>query len=83
MKARVWPGGLKGIAPPRLDHTLVTALAQATALRFFQEVLECQASEVLVQSDGAPIAARLWQQPAPHDLAIVPRGAVAFTTPHA
>jgi hypothetical protein len=37
--------------------------------------LEFRASEVLVQPDGAPIAAWLWQRPAPHDLAIVPGGA--------
>jgi catechol 2,3-dioxygenase len=76
--ARVWPDGLKGIAPPRLDHTLVTAPDPATALRFFQKVLECRASEVLVQPDGTPIAAWLWQRPAPHDLAIVPGGAGGF-----
>jgi catechol 2,3-dioxygenase len=73
-----WPEGLKGIAPPRLDHTLVTAPDPATAIRFFQEVLEFRASEVLVQPDGTPIAAWLWQRPAPHDLAIVPGGAGGF-----
>jgi len=73
-----WPEGLKGIAPPRLDHTLVTAPDPATAIRFFQEVLEFRASEVLVQPDGTPVAAWLWQRPAPHDLAIVPGGAGGF-----
>lgn len=73
-----WPEGLKGIAPPRLDHTLVTAPDPAIAIRFFQEVLEFRASEILVQPDGTPIAAWLWQRPAPHDLAIVPGGAGGF-----
>jgi len=33
-----WPEGLKGIAPPRLDHTLVTAPEPPKAIQFFQEV---------------------------------------------
>ena len=32
-----WPDGLQGMAPPRLDHTLVTAPDPAQAIRFFQE----------------------------------------------
>jgi catechol 2,3-dioxygenase len=67
-----WPDGLKGIAPPRLDHALVTAPEPATAIQFFQEVLEFRVSELLVSPDGTPIAAWLWQRPAPHDIAIVP-----------
>lgn len=73
-----WPDGLKGIAPPRLDHTLITAPDPDQAIRFFQEVLEFRTSELLVQPDGTPIAACLWQRPAPHDLAIVPGGEGGF-----
>ncbi len=67
-----WPQDLRGIAPPRLDHTLVTAPEPAAAIRFFQDVLEFRVSEVLLGPDGSPVAAWLWQRPAPHDLAIVP-----------
>ena len=73
-----WPEGLKGIDVPRLDHTLVTAPEPHTAIRFFQEVLEFRTGEVLVSPDGTPIAAWLWQRPAPHDLAIVPGRAGGF-----
>jgi catechol 2,3-dioxygenase len=67
-----WPEGLRGIAPPRLDHTLVTAPEPGKAIEFFQTVLEFRLSEMLVAPDGTTIAAWLWQRPAPHDLAIVP-----------
>ena len=73
-----WPEDLKGIAPPRLDHTLITAPDPAKAIRFFQEVLEFRISELLVNPDGEPTAAWLWQRPAPHDLAIVPGGEGGF-----
>lgn len=67
-----WPEGLRGIAPPRLDHTLVTAPEPGKAIEFFQTVLEFRLSETLVAPDGTIIAAWLWQRPAPHDIAIVP-----------
>jgi len=67
-----WPEGLRGIAPPRLDHTLVTAPEPGKAIEFFQTVLEFRLSEMLVAPDGTIIAAWLWQRPAPHDIAIVP-----------
>src|SRR5499427_2400511 len=75
-----WPEGLRGIAPPRLDHTLVTAPEPAKAIEFFQTVLEFRLSEMLVAPDGTTIAAWLWQRPAPHDLAIVPGSPAAFIT---
>jgi catechol 2,3-dioxygenase len=67
-----WPEGLTGIAPPRLDHALITAPEPPEAIRFFQEVLEFRVSELLVNPEGVPLAAWLWQRPAPHDIAIVP-----------
>jgi len=73
-----WPEGLKGIAPPRLDHTLVTAPDPPKAIQFFQEVLEFRVSERLVNPEGVAIAAWLWQRPAPHDIAIVPGRAGGF-----
>ena len=56
-----WPEGLRGIAPPRLDHTLVTAPEPGKAIEFFQTVLEFRLSEMLVAPDGTIIAAWLWQ----------------------
>ena len=32
-----WPEGLRGIAPPRLDHTLVTAPEPTKAIDFFRQ----------------------------------------------
>src|SRR4029450_2168873 len=67
-----WPEGLKGIAPPRLDHTLVTAPEPHKAIEFFQTVLEFRLSEMLVAPDGTIIAAWLWQRPAPPENARLP-----------
>lgn len=67
-----WPQGLKGIAPPRMDHCLITAPDPTKAIRFFEDVLEFRSSEYVVNAQGEPIAAWLWQRPAPHDIAIVP-----------
>src|SRR5207302_11016021 len=72
------PEGVKGVAPPRLDHTLVTAPDPPKAIQFFQEVLEFRVSEMLVNPEGVPIAAWLWQRPSPHDIAIVPGRAGGF-----
>jgi catechol 2,3-dioxygenase len=73
-----WPQGLTGIAPPRLDHTLITAPEPAPAIRFFQQVLEFRVSEYIVNKDGVPTAAWLWQRPTPHDFAIIPGRAGGF-----
>jgi catechol 2,3-dioxygenase len=67
-----WPLGLTGIAPPRIDHTLVTAADPTRAIKFFEEVLEFRASEYVVNKSGDPIAGFLRQRPAPHDIAIIP-----------
>ena len=58
--------------------TLVTAPEPPKAIQFFQEVLEFRVSEMLVNPDGVPVAAWLWQRPSPHDIAIVPGGAGGF-----
>ena len=68
----------RGSPHPRLDHTLVTAPDPAKAIQFFQEVLEFRVSEMLVNPEGVPVAAWLWQRPAPHDIAIVPGRAGGF-----
>lgn len=67
-----WPLGLKGIATPRLDHALITAANPTQTIRWFENVLELRPSEYVINENGDPIAAWLWQRPAPHDIAIVP-----------
>lgn len=67
-----WPLDAKGIATPRLDHCLVTAAEPTKTIRWFENALELKPSEYVVNAAGDPIAAWLWQRPAPHDVAIVP-----------
>jgi catechol 2,3-dioxygenase len=67
-----WPLNLKGIGVPRLDHCLVTAADPTTTIRWFENALELRPSEYVLNGRGDPIAAWLWQRPAPHDVAVVP-----------
>jgi catechol 2,3-dioxygenase len=67
-----WPIDAKGIATPRLDHCLVTATDPTRTIRWFENVLELKPSEYVLNDQGEPIAAWLWQRPAPHDVAVVP-----------
>ena len=63
--------GLKGIAPPRLDHVLVTAEEVGDAANFYMEVFGFRMTEQLL--DGAGHQAAVWLESShrPHDLAIV------------
>lgn len=47
-----WPIGLKGIAPHRLDHCLLTGEDLETVTRFFTEVLDFHQSERITTVDG-------------------------------
>lgn len=47
-----WPDGLKGIAPHRLDHALLTGDDLESATRFFTEVLDFHQTEKIVTVDG-------------------------------
>ncbi|WP_243290928.1 catechol 2,3-dioxygenase [Bacillus sp. FJAT-47783] len=47
-----WPDGLKGIAPHRLDHALLTGDDLESATRFFTEVLDFHQTERIVTVDG-------------------------------
>lgn len=47
-----WPEGLRGIAPHRLDHLLLTGEDVETATRFFTEVLDLHQSEKIMTVDG-------------------------------
>lgn len=47
-----WPDGLRGIAPHRLDHLLLTGDDVETVTRFFTEVLDLHQSERIMTVDG-------------------------------
>lgn len=47
-----WPDGLKGIAPHRLDHCLLTGDDLETATRFYKEALGFHQTERIVTVDG-------------------------------
>ncbi|HYU94009.1 MAG TPA: catechol 2,3-dioxygenase [Actinomycetota bacterium] len=65
------PQGLRGIAPPRMDHVLVTAEEVPEANRFYMDVLGFRLSEQLLDGDGHQIGIWLERSHSPHDLAVV------------
>lgn len=65
------PQGLKGIAPPRMDHLLVTAEEVPEGTRFFIDVLGFRLTEQLLDSEGHQIGTWLERSHSPHDLALV------------
>jgi catechol 2,3-dioxygenase len=65
------PQGLRGIAPPRMDHLLVTAEEVPEANRFYMDVLGFRLSEQLLDGDGHQIGVWLERSHSPHDLAVV------------
>lgn len=74
-----WPDGLKGMAPPRLDHLLIAGEDVEGTTRLFQEVFGFGMSEKLVDEDGESyIATWLFKTNTPHDLAVIkgPNGKV-------
>ncbi|MED0659530.1 catechol 2,3-dioxygenase [Bacillus smithii] len=67
-----WPEGLKGIAPHRLDHALLTGDDLKTATRFFTEVLGFKQSERIISVDGEDLVGSfLSTTNKAHDLAFV------------
>lgn len=65
------PGGLVGIAPPRLDHIFITAEDVGVVTTFFQEVLEFRLTEQIMANDGHQLATWLERSHSPHDIAII------------
>jgi len=63
--------GLRGIAPPRMDHLLVTAEEVGEASRFFIEVLGFRLTEQLLDGNGHQLGTWMERSHSPHDLAIV------------
>ena len=65
------PMGLKGIAPPRMDHLLVTAEEVPEASKFYMDVLGFRLTEQLLDGDGHQIGTWMERSHSPHDLAVV------------
>ncbi|MDP9241296.1 MAG: catechol 2,3-dioxygenase [Actinomycetota bacterium] len=65
------PTGLPGIAPPRMDHLLVTAEEVGDASRFYLDVLGFRLTEQLIDGNGHQIGTWMERSHSPHDLAVV------------
>jgi catechol 2,3-dioxygenase len=67
-----WPDGLVGMAPPRLDHMLISGDDVAGTTKLFMDVFNFKIAEELVDAeDGSYIATWLFTTNTPHDLAII------------
>ncbi len=66
-----YPGDLIGIAPPRLDHVLVTCEEVPEAARFMMDVLDFRLTEQLLDGQGHQVIAFLERGHKPHDIAFV------------
>lgn len=67
-----WPDGLRGIAPHRLDHCLLTGDDIKTTTRFFTEALGFKQSEKIVSVDGEEmIGSFLSTTNEAHDIAFI------------
>ncbi len=64
-------GGADGIAPPRMDHVLVTAEEVGEATRFYAGVLGFRVTEQLLDGNGHQVGAWMERSHSPHDLAVV------------
>lgn len=65
------PEGVRGIAPPRMDHVLVTAEEVPEATKFYMDVLGFRLTEQLLDGDGHQIGTWMERSHSPHDLAVV------------
>lgn len=65
------PLDLPGIAPPRMDHLLVTAEEVGEATKFYTDILEFRITEQLLDGEGRQIGTWLERSHSPHDLAVV------------
>lgn len=68
-----WPDGLRGIAPHRLDHLLLTGDDVETVTRFFTEVLDLHQSERIMTVDGETMIGSFMhaRNGKPHDVAFI------------
>lgn len=65
------PHGLPGIAPPRVDHLLVTAEEVGEAATFYRDVLGFRLTEQLLDGNGHQVGTWMERSGTPHDLALV------------
>ncbi|WP_206919057.1 catechol 2,3-dioxygenase [Alicyclobacillus suci] len=68
-----WPDGLRGIAPHRLDHVLLTGEDVKTVTRFFTEALGLYQSEQVLSVDGEDMVGSFMYAAngKPHDVAFI------------
>ncbi|MBB6444943.1 catechol 2,3-dioxygenase [Bacillus benzoevorans] len=68
-----WPEGLRGIAPHRLDHLLLTGDDVDTVTRLFTEVLDLHQSERITTVDGETTIGSFMhaRNGKPHDVAFI------------
>lgn len=68
-----WPDGLRGIAPHRLDHLLLTGDDVEAVTRFFTEVLDLHQSERIMTVDGETMIGSFMhaRNGKPHDVAFI------------
>ena len=59
------------IAPPRMDHVLVTAEEVGEATRFYTSVLGFRVTEQLLDGNGHQVGTWMERSHTPHDLAVV------------
>ncbi|MFN8167331.1 MAG: catechol 2,3-dioxygenase [Candidatus Nanopelagicales bacterium] len=71
LNPRPFVDGLPGIAPPRMDHILVTAEEVGEATSFYMDVLGFRLTEQLLDGDGHQVATWMERSHSPHDLALV------------
>ena len=64
-------GVMPGIAPPRMDHLLVTAEEVGEASKFYLDVLGFRLTEQLLDGNGHQIGTWMERSHSPHDLAVV------------
>jgi catechol 2,3-dioxygenase len=67
------PGGEgpPGIAPPRMDHLLVTAEEVGESTQFYTSVLGFRVTEQLIDGNGHQLGTWMERSHSPHDLAVV------------
>jgi catechol 2,3-dioxygenase len=72
------PPGLAGIAPPRIDHLLITAEEVGESHAFFRDVLDFRMTEQVLDANGHQLGVWMERSHSPHDVAIVngPNGAL-------
>ncbi len=63
--------GPPGIAPPRMDHLLVTAEEVGESTQFYTSVLGFRVTEQLLDGNGHQIGTWMERSHSPHDLAVV------------